>query len=392
MNDKELMDFVAWLPNNSELFADMDVKAIIAQINDLASSDGGKETLKQLTKQYKSKEMGIFKEGGKLNYLLCLKKGGNIQDCGCGKKIEKAQGGSDGLRERGSVNAYDERYPEFNRDSTWSVVSTPNGPAYVKNVFSGNDLEQNIVTEGIYGVPRRTIRSITSYDNPAESDTTYIDANGLEAGRNPGIIARLFGNVHSDKFMDNIDSILVGMEPRQLSEKEVRMTKKNQEGGEISRQDALTMLRTTGSSNSESRKEYRDAKREARQYGSRGKEMRNAARSAVMARGVNRILPALDEIVIEDEPLVLEDTFANLEVPTSLGITIAEPTKPITFKEAFAAARKLGQSEFEWNGKRYNARLSNSRPFTSAAVKELGPYGKQAAPYWETVAMTFSKK
>ena len=390
--NEELMDFVEWLPNNSELFADMDVEAIIAQINDLASSDEGKETLEQLTKQYKSKEMGLFKIGGKLNYLLCLKKGGKVQDCGCGKKIEKAQGGSDGLRERGSVNAYDERYPEFNRDSTWSVVSTPNGPAYVKNVFSGNTLEQNVVTEGINGVPRRTIRSITSYNNPAESDTTYIDANGLEAGRNPGMLARLFGNVHSDKFMDNIDSILVGMEPRQLSEKEVSRTKKKQEGGEISRKDALNMLRTTGSSNKESRREYRDAKREARQSGLRGDEMRNAARSAIMARGVNRILPALDEVVIEDEPLELEDTFANLEVPTSLGITIAEPVKPITFREAFAAARKLGQGEFEWNGKRYNTRLSNSRPFTSAAVKELGQYGKQTAPYWETVAMTFSKK
>lgn len=62
--------------------------------------------------------MGIFKEGGKLDYLLCLKKGGHIQDCGCGKKIEKAAEGTDGLRERGSINAYDERYPEFNRDST----------------------------------------------------------------------------------------------------------------------------------------------------------------------------------------------------------------------------------------------------------------------------------
>ena len=224
--NEELMDFVEWLPNNSELFADMDVEAIIAQINDLASSDEGKETLEQLTKQYKSKEMELFKKGGKLDYLLCLKKGGKVQDCGCGKKIEKAQGGSDGLRERGSINAYDERYPEFNRDSTWSVVSTPNGPAYVKNTFSGNTLEQNVVTEGINGIPRRTIRSITSYNNPAESDTTYIDANGLTAGRNPGMLARLFGNVHSDKFMDNIDSILVGMEPRQLSGKEVKITKK----------------------------------------------------------------------------------------------------------------------------------------------------------------------
>lgn len=87
------MDFVKWLPNNSKLFADMDTEAIIAQINNLASSDEGKETLEQLTKQYKNKEMGIFKEGGKLNYLLCLNKGGAIQDCGCSKKVLAKQPG-----------------------------------------------------------------------------------------------------------------------------------------------------------------------------------------------------------------------------------------------------------------------------------------------------------
>ena len=235
MKEKELAKFVDWLVQSGESPEGASFDETVSWINELATSEEGQQILGRLIQTYKNKEMGIFKEGGKLGYLLCLKKGGSIQDCGCGKKIEKAQGGSDGLRERGSVNAYDERYPEFNRDSTWSLVYTQNGPAYVKNVFSGNDLEQNIVTEGIHGVPRRTIRSITNYDNPAKSDTTYIDANGLEARRNPGILARFLGSVHSDKFMDNIDSILVGMEPRQLSEKEVRRTKKNQTGGVINK-------------------------------------------------------------------------------------------------------------------------------------------------------------
>ena len=73
----------------------MDVKAIIAQINDLASSDEGKEMLEQLTKQYKSKEMGIFKEGGKLHQLLCFKTGGKSPDCGCNKKVQSAQPGGE---------------------------------------------------------------------------------------------------------------------------------------------------------------------------------------------------------------------------------------------------------------------------------------------------------
>lgn len=92
MNDKKLLEFIEWLSNNSESFADLDVEATIAQINKLASSDEGKETLEQLTKQYKSKEMELFKKGGKLDYLLCLKKGGKVQDCGCGKKLKAEDG------------------------------------------------------------------------------------------------------------------------------------------------------------------------------------------------------------------------------------------------------------------------------------------------------------
>lgn len=44
--------------------------------------------------------MGIFKEGGKLDYLLCLKSGGNGPDCGCNKKIAKAGDGIKGMPEK----------------------------------------------------------------------------------------------------------------------------------------------------------------------------------------------------------------------------------------------------------------------------------------------------
>lgn len=236
MNDKELMNFVNWLPEHVELFKGLTTEETVSKINSLSASEEGKETLEQLTKQYKNTEMWIFKEGGKLNYLLCLQKGGAIQDCGCGKKIEK-----------------------------------------------------------------------------------------------------------------------------------------NQPGGEISRRDALTMLRTTGSSNSESRKEYRDAKRDARESGLRGKEMRQAARSATMARGIDRIMPILDDTVaIEEIPISFEDTFANIEVPTSLGISIMDKV-PVTpndiiggsFKEAFAEARKRGLKDFVWDNdnakySRYSTALANS--------------------------------
>ena len=96
--------------------------------------------------------------------------------------------------------------------------------ADIKNVFNGNTLEQNVVTRGINGVPRRSVRIITNYDIPAKSDTTYVDANGLEAGRNPGFFQKLFGNVHTPEFMNSVDAKLKNAEPIQLSEREVRVT------------------------------------------------------------------------------------------------------------------------------------------------------------------------
>lgn len=92
MDDKELMDFVKWLPNNSELFKNLSIEETIAQINNLSSSEEGKEALKQLTNIFKNKEMKLFKDGGKINYLLCLKKGGKGPDCGCNKVTKAAEG------------------------------------------------------------------------------------------------------------------------------------------------------------------------------------------------------------------------------------------------------------------------------------------------------------
>ena len=125
-----------------------------------------------------------------------------------------------------------------------------------------------------------------------------------------------------------------------------------QPGGKISRKDALTILRTTGSSNSESRKEYRDAKRDARESGLKGKEMRNAARNAVMVRGTDRLLPVLDEIEIEETPVLFNNPFASIEVPN---LSIDPIEKPVvtpndvignSFKEAFLEARRRGLKDF----------------------------------------------
>ena len=122
---------------------------------------------------------------------------------------------------------------------------------------------------------------------------------------------------------------------------------KAQDGTKLSRTDSLNMLRTTGSTNKESRQEYRAAKRDARSSGLRGNEMRQTARFASMQRGLDRMLPAFDDIVIEDEPIVINDkSFTNLDtsVPTVQKIDRFGGN----FNSAFAAAKRNGLDKFYW--------------------------------------------
>ena len=208
--------FIQWLPQNIQQFEGSLPKEVIEPIaaaqspeevvnvlNQLSQSQEGNQVVSAIFQAFQeSQKAGMFAKGGKLGQLL-----------------NKYQIGG-ALRKRGKLNAYSGSYPEYTDDGTWVYM---NG-ADIKNVFSGNTLEQNVVTSGINGVPRRSIRVITNYDIPAKSDTTYIDANGLKAGRNPGFFRRLFGNFHTPEFMNSVDEKLKNAEPIQLSEREVIAT------------------------------------------------------------------------------------------------------------------------------------------------------------------------
>lgn len=128
--------------------------------------------------------------------------------------------------------------------------------------------------------------------------------------------------------------------------------KKFDDGGEISRRYALDVLRATGSSNPESRKEYRALKKDARANGLSGQDMRLAARQGAIDRGIARIMPALsDEIIIEDEPIDLPAVDLNLEIPTDLGVDIKSlddyiDMSGMSFNKAFGKARGYGLKEF----------------------------------------------
>ena len=207
------MAFIQWLPQNIQKFEGIvpektiiaiasaqSAEEVIKELNKLAQE--GNEIIPEMIKTFQESSTSKMFNGGKLKQLL-----------------DKYQIGGP-LRKRGRLNAYIGSYPKYTNDGTWVSM---NG-ADIKNVFNGNTLEQNVVTSGVNGVPRRVVRIITNYDMPAKSDTSYVDANGLEAKRNPGFFQRLFGNVHTLEFMNSVDSKLKNAEPIQLSEREVKAT------------------------------------------------------------------------------------------------------------------------------------------------------------------------
>lgn len=97
MKDNELINFVDWLIKSEEAPKGSSFEETVSWINELSSTDDGKKILNQLINTYKG--MNIFKDGGKLRHLLCLKSGGKGPDCGCNKKIVKARDGNRQLLE-----------------------------------------------------------------------------------------------------------------------------------------------------------------------------------------------------------------------------------------------------------------------------------------------------
>lgn len=92
-NQEKLMQFVTWLGENVPELKGKAPEQIVETVNKLSASEQGQQMLQGLIKEFESSMTGMFKKGGKLGYLVCLKSGGSIQDCGCGKKIDKKQPG-----------------------------------------------------------------------------------------------------------------------------------------------------------------------------------------------------------------------------------------------------------------------------------------------------------
>lgn len=220
MKDNELIDFVDWLIKSEEAPKGSSFEETVSWINELSSTDDGKKILNQLINTYKGTSM--FKNGGKLDYIFYLKSGGKC-------KVTKHQETSTlpGSRARGTADAH--RGPVtpdyYGNEDQWT---THNGhPAM--NVFDGDDLHQTVITHGQWGTPRRNRRIITNYATPDRSDTSYVDANGKQYPKHPGILGQFgifsdilgLGKTHSPEYMQAVDGYLQGFEPKYLYEKEI---------------------------------------------------------------------------------------------------------------------------------------------------------------------------
>ena len=74
------------------------------------------------------------------------------------------------------------------------------------------------------------------------------------------------------------------------------------------------------------------------------------------------------------------------------------PAKEMSFKEAFASARKSGDKTFEWQGKKYTTELASEKPKATAktesrfsASKAIGAAPAKKAPGFMTKSMGFKK-
>lgn len=112
----------------------------------------------------KLKMINIFKDGGKLDYLLCLKKGGSIKDCGCGGNVEKKQDGGD-VRDKIVWNQ-----PVIKGSDTTAVGFNPLGQKFVATGTKDG----------------RSLQRMTDAGSSAPPITT-------EWKQNRGILDKLFG-------------------------------------------------------------------------------------------------------------------------------------------------------------------------------------------------------
>lgn len=88
MNEKELAQFVKWLPSNINEFKDKTPEEVVTILNKLSQTEEGMNTISGFINQFKQSSQ-MFKKGGKLDFLI-----NNFQASTKIKVIDKDQNNS----------------------------------------------------------------------------------------------------------------------------------------------------------------------------------------------------------------------------------------------------------------------------------------------------------
>lgn len=292
----------------------------------------------------------------------------------------------------------------------------------MKNVFSGNTLEQNLVTYDENGIPRRSIREITDYMFPMDADTLYRDARGLWASKHPSVIDELFNKTHSNEYIKTVDENLEGFEPIQFNEKEVKATQKKSKkemGGKIQKgQDGLYNLgfsfkpigfrnnfsvpRLTlsndalGLSSMSTQDMVRKAntlRRDAEiaktidlnnkidNHLRKNERLKNIKPWYDQSSFIGPVTNPVDDLMKGPQEL-MSDEEMNSRRANFIKSVKPMPTEPDintqianakNFSQAFGLARKAGLKEFDWKGKRIAVKLKSDSPETTTQTTSSKP-------------------
>lgn len=163
MGQEELMQFVQWLPSKIKEFQNKTPEEIVGKLNELAQTEDGMNTISGLINQFKQEQSaGMFKQGGKLAYLVNkFKDGGSTNEENLQRKSDKAR------KEFHGVDLF-----EYGPNK-W----VHNGAQVARSLKPG--VNQTVLPNGV-GLRQITRNNITTSElvSPNKQDTLYIH-NGI---------------------------------------------------------------------------------------------------------------------------------------------------------------------------------------------------------------------
>lgn len=383
-DQKKLLQFVTWLGENVPELKGQAPEQIVSTINKLSESKEGQQMLQGLIEEFESSMTGMFKKGGKLAYLLCLKKGGNIQDCGCGKKIDKKQpGGSIARMGIQPKEEFTEAEKQALSNGTFYEETTYPGGYYVTRLSSGTKGKNQrypFIYSKMVAPDGSVLYQQDQYRNYPliNKSPKVIDIN--DVSYNLGNGEEWFNKYKSAFDGKNLNS------PRTKTSRENDLLE-YQQGGRVlgseqyphaTRRDAIdSVMDQMGFSRQQARYAYRNQKAALRDQGFRGNEMRQNARYNM----IDTAYPRATEEISRIEPL---SAVPQVNMPSNTLVANNAGLAPIkrsgrpdvvtfsnqSFDSAFANARKMGLSEFAWQDGQYDRYSTKLDPEEQSSAQQ----------------------